>query len=169
MINFTTTPYYDLEQMYLWNTIYPPATKLEKAATNMTKSEKAIFRVKVNIKVTRPLILVSFERALLMEYACQIWSLYLFLFKSYSWQQINVQTRQKWYAPDLLMSGHNENSASTYPHRQGSVSTSDSTACVLLGLQSYNQTVNQRDAPNLPPQKCFQKKHLLQKGGGCAQ
>ena len=85
VINLTTTPYYDLEQMNLWNTMYPPATKLEKAATNMTKSEKAIFKVKVNIKVTRPLILVSFGRALLMEYVCQIWSLYLFLFKSYSW------------------------------------------------------------------------------------
>ena len=43
-------------------------------------------------KVARPSTLVSFERALLVEYACQIWSLYLLWLKSYSegycWQQI---------------------------------------------------------------------------------
>ena len=37
--------------------------------------KKAIFSAKV--KVTRSLTLVSFERASLVEYACQIWSLYL--------------------------------------------------------------------------------------------
>ena len=48
------------------------------------KVEKAIFSFKVKVKVTRSLTLVSFERASLVEYACQIWSLYLLRFKSYS-------------------------------------------------------------------------------------
>ena len=50
------------------------------------KVQKAIFSFKVKVKVTRSLTLVSFERASLVEYACQIWSLYLLLlqFKSYS-------------------------------------------------------------------------------------
>ena len=33
---------------------------------------KAIFRIKVKVKVTRSFTLVSFERASLVEYACQI-------------------------------------------------------------------------------------------------
>ena len=37
-----------------------------------TESEKAIFSTKVKVKVTRSLSLVSFERASLFEYACQI-------------------------------------------------------------------------------------------------
>ena len=49
-----------------------------------TKSKKAIFSFKVEVKVTRSLTLVSFKRASLVEYACQIWSLYLLQFKSYS-------------------------------------------------------------------------------------
>ena len=48
------------------------------------KSEEAIFSMKVKVKVTRSLTLVSFERTSLFEYACQIWSLYLLQFKSYS-------------------------------------------------------------------------------------
>ena len=48
------------------------------------KSQKlAIFSMKVMVKVTRSLILVSFERVSLVEYAWQIWSLYLLWFKSY--------------------------------------------------------------------------------------
>ena len=42
----------------------------------------AIFSIKVPVKVTGPLILVSFERVALVEYACQIWSMYLLVFKS---------------------------------------------------------------------------------------
>ena len=50
----------------LWNTDYaPPAAK---------KSKKSYFRAKVKVK--RSLTLVSFERTSLVEYACQIWSLY---------------------------------------------------------------------------------------------
>ena len=37
-----------------------------------TKSKKSIFSAKVKVKVTRSLILVSFERASLVEYACHI-------------------------------------------------------------------------------------------------
>ena len=37
-----------------------------------TKSKKAIFSFKVKVKVTKSLTLVSFERASLVEYACQI-------------------------------------------------------------------------------------------------
>ena len=48
------------------------------------KVQKAIFSYKIKVKVTRSLTLVSFERASLEEYACQIWSLYLLRFKSYS-------------------------------------------------------------------------------------
>ena len=36
------------------------------------KVQKAIFSFKVKVKVTRSLTLVSFERASLVEYACQI-------------------------------------------------------------------------------------------------
>ena len=42
-----------------------------------TKLKKAIFSFKVKVKVTRSLTLVSFERASLVEYACQIKSLSL--------------------------------------------------------------------------------------------
>ena len=37
-----------------------------------TKSKKAIFSFKVKVKVKRSLTLVSFERASLVEYACQL-------------------------------------------------------------------------------------------------
>ena len=59
----------------LWNTTVCPGGN---------KGEKAIFSFKVKVKVTRSLTLVSFERASLVEYACQIWSQYLLRFKSYS-------------------------------------------------------------------------------------
>ena len=42
-----------------------------------------IFSIKVTIKVTRSLTLVSFEWVSSVEYACQIWSLYLLRLKSY--------------------------------------------------------------------------------------
>ena len=41
-------------------------------APGCNKVQKAIFSFKVEIKVTRSLTLVSFERASLVEYACQI-------------------------------------------------------------------------------------------------
>ena len=46
-----------------------------------TKSKLVIFSIKVKVK--RFLTLVLFERVLLFDYACQIWSLYLLGFKSY--------------------------------------------------------------------------------------
>ena len=49
-----------------------------------SRSEEAIFSQKVTVKITRSLTLVSLERKSLYEKACQIWSLYLFQFKSYS-------------------------------------------------------------------------------------
>ena len=48
------------------------------------KVEKANSGFKVKVKVTMSLTLVLFDRASLVEYACQIWSLYLLRFKSYS-------------------------------------------------------------------------------------
>ena len=42
-----------------------------------------IFSIKVTVNVTRSLTLVLIERVSLVEYACQIWSLYLLQFKSY--------------------------------------------------------------------------------------
>ena len=41
-------------------------------APSGNKVQKAIFSFKVKVKVTRSLTLVSFERASLVEYACQI-------------------------------------------------------------------------------------------------
>ena len=49
-----------------------------------TKSKKLFLASRSKFKVTRSLTLVSFERASLVEYACQIWSHYLLRFKSYS-------------------------------------------------------------------------------------
>ena len=43
-------------------------------------TSQAIFSAKVKVKVTRSLTMVSFERASIVEYACQIWSLYLLCF-----------------------------------------------------------------------------------------
>ena len=51
-------------------------TPMPQAAT---KSNMAIFSIKVMVNVTRPMTLMSIERVLLVEYACQIW-----LFISYS-------------------------------------------------------------------------------------
>ena len=48
------------------------------------KIQKAIFSFKIKVKVTRSLTFISFERVSLVEYACQIWCLYLLRFKSYS-------------------------------------------------------------------------------------
>ena len=45
------------------------------------------FSIKVTVKMTRSLTLLKFERVSLVEYACQIQSLYLLWFKSYG--QIN--------------------------------------------------------------------------------
>ena len=42
-----------------------------------------IFSIKVTVKVTRSLTLVSLEKVSLVEYACQIWSLYLLGLKNY--------------------------------------------------------------------------------------
>ena len=57
---------YDVNKMYLWNTM--PLTS--------TKSEKAIFRVKVQVKVTD---LDVIWKSIIVEYACQVLQ-----FKSYS-------------------------------------------------------------------------------------
>ena len=48
------------------------------------KVQKAKFSFKVKVNVTRSLTVVSFERVSLVDYACQIWSLYLLRFKNYS-------------------------------------------------------------------------------------
>ena len=57
----------------LWNTDAPGGNKVQKA----------IFSFKVKVKVTTSLTLMSFERGSLVEYAYQIWSLYLLRFKNY--------------------------------------------------------------------------------------
>ena len=46
-----------------------------------TKSNLAIFSIKVTVKVTRPLNLGSFEKVSLVEYGFQLRSLYFLLFK----------------------------------------------------------------------------------------
>ena len=41
------------------------------------KVQNAIFNIKVKVNVTTSLTLILFEKASIVEYACQIWSLYL--------------------------------------------------------------------------------------------
>ena len=66
----------------LWNTDAPGGNKVKKA----------IFSFKVKVKVKRSLTLVSFERVSLVEYACQIWSLYLLRLKVIA--KVKVDNRQ---------------------------------------------------------------------------
>ena len=61
-------------EVCLWNTLCP----------RWQQSPKSYFSFKVKVKVTKSVTLLSFERASLVEYACQIWSLYPLHFKSYS-------------------------------------------------------------------------------------
>ena len=71
------------------------------------KCEKAIFSMKVKVKVTRPCCYI--KRASLVEYACQVWGLHLLrVQKLYrSWQQKDKQTdRAKIICPGSLESGH---------------------------------------------------------------
>ena len=81
------------------------------------KVQKAIFNF--DVKVTRSLTLVSFERVSVVEYACQIWSLYFLGSKviakvkvdnrqtdKQTDRQINRQTGQKQYAADHSIREH---------------------------------------------------------------
>ena len=82
-----------------------------------TKSNKAIFSVKVTVKVTRSLTLVSFEKASLVEYACQISKSLCSLMvqklqQRSSWQQ----TGQKQHASHLSMRGHKNKALSSRFH-----------------------------------------------------
>ena len=52
---------------------------------------KGFFNVPVGQKSQSLTLLLLFERVSLVEYACQIWSLYLFWFKSY----INFFARER--------------------------------------------------------------------------
>ena len=61
-------------------------------ASGGNKVQKAIISFKVKVKVTRSLTLMSFERAPSVEYACQIWSLYLFSLKVIA--KVKVDDRQ---------------------------------------------------------------------------
>ena len=111
----------------LWNTTVCPGGK---------KVEKAIFSFNVKFKITKSLTLVSFERASLVEYTCQIWSLYLLRFKSYrrrlklttdrqtdrqtnkqTERQTDRQTGQKQYAPEYSIRGHKNWYPSTFRHK----------------------------------------------------
>ena len=49
-----------------------------------TKTKLASFNIKVTVKVIRSLAMVSFERVSLVEFACQIRSVYLLHFKLYA-------------------------------------------------------------------------------------
>ena len=73
----------------------------------VTKTEKDIFSVKVKVKVTRSLTLMSFGRASLVEYACQTWSIYLLRFKSIAnVKVVNRQTdRTKTICPKIRSGG----------------------------------------------------------------
>ena len=64
--------FFKLTNLYLWNTIPP----------EVTKSKKSTFSKKVTVKATMSLTLVSFEKASSVEFTCQIWCLYLLLYKN---------------------------------------------------------------------------------------
>ena len=87
----------------VWETGMPPVG---------TKSKLAIFSIKIMVKVTRSLILVTFKRVSLVEYACQIQSIYLLWFKSYGqgWSflpQTHTQTdRTNTRCPRISFWGH---------------------------------------------------------------
>ena len=59
--------YYFEKNMCLWNMNSPIGNKYQSG----------YFCIKVTVKVTKSLTLVSIERESLVEYTCQIWSLYL--------------------------------------------------------------------------------------------
>ena len=70
-----------MEGKYIIFVLHSFAVKVEQSEIHVfvkhyapvaTKSELAIFSTKVKVKVTRSLTLVSFQRATLAEYACQI-------------------------------------------------------------------------------------------------
>ena len=60
-----------------------PVCLLNTKAPGNNKVQNWLFLVLVMVKVTSSFTLVSFERVSLVEYVCQIWSLYLSRFKSY--------------------------------------------------------------------------------------
>ena len=73
------------------------------------KVQKSYFRAKVKVKVTMSLTLASFERASLVEYACQVSTsngsmLKLRTDKQKTDKQTDKQTGQKQYAP-IIRSG----------------------------------------------------------------
>ena len=72
--------------------------------------KKAIFSIKVKVKVTRSLTWVLFERASLVENAFQIFNFYLLLCKGLTIGKVNVDkrqtdkhARQKQYAPLIII------------------------------------------------------------------
>ena len=72
--------------MKFWNWNNNVKDKIKADTWNMNAPVKKVenllfFGIKVTVKVTKSLALVSFERVSLVEYACQ--SLYLLRFKSY--------------------------------------------------------------------------------------
>ena len=75
----------------------------------------AILRIKVTVKVTRSLTLVSFERIVLVEYACQILSLYLVgkklwptikFFFCHRHTDRHTQQKKKLDTPRIPLQGH---------------------------------------------------------------
>ena len=57
---------------------------LKRYASCGNKNQKPVLSTNIIVKLTRSLTLVSLERVLLIEYAFQIFSVYLVRFKSYS-------------------------------------------------------------------------------------
>ena len=57
---------------YIYMLVKNQGVFVKHYAPNGSSMKKAIFSTKVKVKVTRSLTLVSFERASLVEYACQI-------------------------------------------------------------------------------------------------
>ena len=73
----------------------------------------AIFSINFTVKVTRSVTLVSFERLSLVEYACQLWSLYLLRLKFMAKVKVfflpqsdRVTDRTKTRCPRIPLRGH---------------------------------------------------------------
>ena len=83
----------------MWNTMPPlggnQVNKIKVCLWNTCprrhQSPESYFLIKVKVKVTRSLTLMSFERASLVEYACRIWNLY---YGSKVTAKIKVDNRQ---------------------------------------------------------------------------
>ena len=65
------------ERCDIWEVVFVKYYVASMFTHTASKSGKTTFSMKAKVKVTRSLTLVSLEKASLVEYTYQIWSLYL--------------------------------------------------------------------------------------------